>query len=64
MLLTTATIGGTSAEVEFSGLAPGYAGLAQANLVIPDLPPGEYPVILTIGGVESNSALIFVGSPK
>jgi uncharacterized protein (TIGR03437 family) len=57
---TAATIGGLPAAVMFSGLAPGFVGLAQANLQVPDLPSGEYPVVLTVGNVTSNSATVSI----
>ena len=57
---TTATIGGVPATVSFSGLAPGYVGLGQVNLLVPNLPAGDQPVIVTIGGVASNPATITV----
>jgi uncharacterized protein (TIGR03437 family) len=57
---TTATVGGVPASVSFSGLAPGFVGLCQVNLQVPDLPGGDQTVILTIGGVASNAATITV----
>ncbi len=57
---TTATIGGTPATVSFSGLAPGLVGLGQVNLLVPSVPAGDQPVIVTIGEVASNSALISI----
>ena len=64
----TATVGGLPAAVSFAGLTPGLVGLAQANVVVPltgadgnPLPPGDYPVLLNVGGVTSNSANITVG---
>ena len=58
--LTTATIGGVPATVSFSGLAPGFVGLCQVNLLVPNLPAGDQQVIVTIGGVASNPAMITV----
>jgi uncharacterized protein (TIGR03437 family) len=57
---TTATIGGVSATVDFAGLSPGFAGLAQANILVPSLAPGDYPLVLTIGGYLSSSAMVSV----
>jgi uncharacterized protein (TIGR03437 family) len=57
---TTATVGGIPADISFSGLAPGFAGVGQINLKIPDLPSGDYPLVITIGGVASNTALVSV----
>jgi uncharacterized protein (TIGR03437 family) len=56
----TATIGGASADVQFSGLAPGYAGLYQVNIVVPQLPPGEYPLRVFAGGVGGNNGTISI----
>jgi len=50
------SIGGREAVVTFSGLAPGFVGLYQVNVIVPtDLVTGEHPVVLNIGGVSSNT---------
>jgi uncharacterized protein (TIGR03437 family) len=56
------TIGGFPAAVDFSGLAPGFVGLYQVNAQIPaNAPSGnEVPVVLSIGGVASNTVTIAV----
>jgi uncharacterized protein (TIGR03437 family) len=58
----TVTIGGVQANVQFSGLAPGFAGLYQVNVQVPDgvAPANAVPVSLTISGVLSNTATIAV----
>jgi uncharacterized protein (TIGR03437 family) len=56
-------VGQTETEVLFLGLTPDYIGLAQANFTIPDLPPGDYPLTISIGGVASNGPVITIG-PK
>jgi uncharacterized protein (TIGR03437 family) len=56
----SATIGAATATIQFLGLAPGYAGLAQANILIPTMPTGDYPLVLTVGGYLSASAIVSV----
>lgn len=57
----TVTVGGKNAVVSFSGLAPGYVGLYQINIVVPaGLTPGPQPVQIAIGGALSNSATMYV----
>jgi uncharacterized protein (TIGR03437 family) len=56
------TIGGVNAPVSFSGLAPDFVGLNQVNVQIPSgLKAGNQPVVMTSGGVSSNSVLVPVG---
>jgi uncharacterized protein (TIGR03437 family) len=56
------TVGNVPATVSFSGLAPGFVGLYQVNIKIPDnAPSGDaVPVSLSIGGVNSNTVTIAV----
>jgi adhesin/invasin len=53
---TSATVGGQPANVLFCGLAPGFVGLAQVNVQIPDIDPGEYSVRLTMGLFTTSNA--------
>ena len=46
----TATIGGQQVQVEFSGLVLTLAGVSQLNIVVPNLPPGDYPLLVTASG--------------
>lgn len=57
---TSATIGGTTAQIEFAGLAPLYPGVAQINLKVPALPSGVYPLMVGIGGKASNAAQLVI----
>jgi len=55
----SATIGGWGSTVDFLGLTPGTAGVAQADLTVPGLSPGAYAVVLTINGIASNGPTIY-----
>jgi uncharacterized protein (TIGR03437 family) len=55
------TIGGKQADVSFSGLAPGFAGLYQINATIPSgLTAGNQPITVSIGGKTSKASNIAV----
>jgi uncharacterized protein (TIGR03437 family) len=58
----TVTIGGESARVLYSGLAPQLVGVYQVNVVIPaGIAAGSaVPLTLTIGGVVSNAVTLAV----
>ena len=62
-LAESATIGGVNAPIRFLGLTPYFVGLAQANLQVPVLASGDYPVVITVNGVASASALLSVAAP-
>jgi uncharacterized protein (TIGR03437 family) len=50
----TVMIGGQNAPVLFSGLAPGYSGLYQINVTVPNVGSGVKPVTVAIGGATSQ----------
>jgi uncharacterized protein (TIGR03437 family) len=60
---TTATIGTEPATVMFSGLAPGFVGLGQANVIVPSLATNDYPLVLKVNGKESNAGTVAVKTP-
>ncbi len=56
----SATLGTSDATV-FIALAAPYVGFAQANVQVPaNLAPGKYPLTITVGGVASNTASLYV----
>jgi len=61
--MLSVTIGGIPAEVLFSGLAPGYAGIYQVDFRVPQgAPPGdEVPISVTALNGLSDSATIAIG---
>jgi uncharacterized protein (TIGR03437 family) len=60
--LPVVTVGGVAAQVTYSGLAPGFAGLYQVNAIVPAsvAPGGSVNLFLSIGGVQSNTVTIAV----
>jgi uncharacterized protein (TIGR03437 family) len=58
----TVTVGGKSAKVLFSGMAPGFVGLWQINAEVPqDVTPSmAVPLVVTAAGVSSNTVTIAV----
>jgi uncharacterized protein (TIGR03437 family) len=54
------TIGGVQSKAAYFGLTPGFVGLYQANLQVPTLAPGDYPVVATVAGAASNGPLISI----
>ena len=55
-----ASIGNLPAALLYAGKAPGTQGVAQMNMRVPALAAGDYPLVVTVGGVQSNSGLISV----
>ncbi|MBL8240957.1 MAG: hypothetical protein JNM66_26285 [Bryobacterales bacterium] len=66
LALTTSTpevfIAGVPAAVQFSGMAPGFSGLWQVNVTVPDRAfiTGRVPLQLFMDGVDSNEVTIFI----
>ena len=58
----TVTIGGQAAQVVFSGLAPGFVGLYQIDVIVPSgvVAGSQVPVIVSISGSGSPAATIAV----
>ncbi len=59
--IPTVTMSGITAGVEFSGLAPGFVGLWQVNVRVPEgVPTGEVSLLLRVGGQNANPVTVFV----
>jgi uncharacterized protein (TIGR03437 family) len=66
LLLPQVLVAGQPAEVLFSGLAPGFAGLNQVNARIPaaTAPGAAVPLQIHMGGYTSNTVTIAVKSAR
>lgn len=55
-------LNGTALTPQFAGLTPGFVGLYQVNVLIPQgMAPGlGLPVVVRVGGIDSNSAIISI----
>ena len=52
------SIGGKSADIQFSGLSPQFVGVYQLNVVVPDAVPGDsVPLQLALGGITSPKTI-------
>jgi uncharacterized protein (TIGR03437 family) len=59
--IPTVTIGGVAAGVQFSGLAPGFVGLWQVNVVVPaGAGSGEITLQLSQDGQNANPVTVFL----
>ena len=59
--LPVVTIGGVTCELQFAGLAPGFAGIYQVNIRIPGgLSRGVQELVATAGGVRGRAAPVTV----
>ena len=59
VLPVEAEIDGRSVKVLFSGLAPGFSGLYQVNIELPqDLEPGRYTLVIRVAGLTSNEVFV------
>ncbi len=58
----TAVLGGVELPVQFAGLAPGFIGLYQINLALPQASPPGLGVVLTFrqAGVESSPVQVAI----
>jgi uncharacterized protein (TIGR03437 family) len=52
-------IGDQPVTVEYGGLSPNFVGLYQFNLVVPNLAAGDYPIVMTVGSITTQSNLFF-----
>jgi|GEM_PF-1206800 len=52
---SSASIGGEPASISYLGLTPGFSGLAQANILVPDrAQSGDRDLVIRLRGVDSN----------
>lgn len=58
----TATVGGQNAQVLFAGLAPGYVGLYQVDLLVPSglASSNSTPLVLNVAGASSAPVTVAI----
>lgn len=57
----TVTLGGVNCNVVFAGLAPGLSQVYQFDVTVPtSLTAADYPLLVTVSGIQSVSGLITV----
>jgi uncharacterized protein (TIGR03437 family) len=54
---TSVEIGGLMAGIAYAGAAPGFAGLYQFNVTVPELPPGEHEVVIRTGMLSTQAGV-------
>jgi uncharacterized protein (TIGR03437 family) len=60
-LPVTVTVGGVAATVSFAGIPPGLVGITQLNFTVPaTVPPGVQPVVVSVGGVKTQTGSLTV----
>jgi uncharacterized protein (TIGR03437 family) len=53
----TFALGSTTAAVNYQGLSPGYVGLYQFNIVVPEVPDGDQPLNVSQNGTPLPQSL-------
>jgi uncharacterized protein (TIGR03437 family) len=52
------SFGGMAATATYQGLAPGYVGLYQLNVIVPNVPASDLvPVTFTLGAAAGSQTL-------
>jgi uncharacterized protein (TIGR03437 family) len=55
-------INGQVVNTIYLGLAPTFPALAQTNFQVPGLPPGDYDLVVSVNGVDSNVTRFTIGA--
>jgi uncharacterized protein (TIGR03437 family) len=59
----TVQIGGMPATISYSGLAPGFVGLYQFNVVAPNISAGDWPLVMQVNGTPVAQGLYITTGP-
>jgi uncharacterized protein (TIGR03437 family) len=60
----TILIGGTPAQVLFSGLSPQFVGIYQINVTVPQVTAGVVPLQISMGVVVSSNQVTIAVEDK
>ncbi len=50
-------IGGSDAAASYQGLGPNFVGLYQFNITVPNVPDGDQPVTIDLGGIDAGQTI-------
>ncbi|HEV8147078.1 MAG TPA: choice-of-anchor V domain-containing protein [Bryobacteraceae bacterium] len=56
----TVSFGSTAATLTYKGLAPGFVGLYQFNITVPNVPDGDQAITVTLGGTPLQQQPFFL----
>ena len=59
----TFRFGQTAAKLQYDGLAPGFVGLYQFNVVVPNVSSGDVPLVVDAGGAPISQNLYITVGP-
>jgi len=59
MVVPRVTLGGVPAQMLYAGLAPGFVGLYQINIQVPDnVPSGNTSLVISMGGTDTAPMVV------
>lgn len=60
----TVTVDGAPVQLIWAEPQNHWVGLDNVYITLPQLPPGAYPLVVTVGGQDSNTGLLSIAAPN